>query len=120
LALFLHPFHHQYPIAFQRQVAIFIAKEIHVAFFVDVLVGEVLKIETGIYQFLPGEFAHFFTGWNLPFQYASVVAQYSIYFFDYSGVFSLKLVIVLGAAVVIAKFFVDAAFERFATAKALL
>jgi hypothetical protein len=82
--------------------------------------GEVLKIIPGIYQFLPWAFTHFFSGWNLPLQNAPVAAQHSVYFFNHRCVFLLYLVVVLGTAVVVAKLFIDAAFQRFATAKTLL
>jgi hypothetical protein len=118
--LLLRPFYYQYPIAFQWKKAIFVAKEIHVAFFVAVLVGEVLKIVPGIYQFLPWAFTHFFPSGYLPLQNAAVAAEHGIYFFDHCCILRFQLVVVLGAAVVVAKFFIDAAFQRFATTKALL
>lgn len=116
---FFYPFYYQHPIAFQWQVAILVAKAIHIAFFVAVLVGEILKIETRIHQLLPRAFAQLFAGRYQAFEYAAVAAQHGIYFFDDGRVFRFQLVVVLGTAVVVAKFFVDAALDGFAAAKAL-
>jgi uncharacterized membrane protein len=108
--LFLHSLYHQHPVTLQKQVAVFVTKEIHVAFFVSVLVGEVLKIVTGVCQFLPWAFTHFLARSYLPLQDAAVAAQHGIYFFNNRCILRLQLVVVLGAAVVVAKFFINTAF----------
>jgi hypothetical protein len=111
--------YYQHPIALQRQKTVFVAEGVHIAFLVGVLVGHVLKIETAIHQFLFGAFAHFFARGNYFFQQPPVLSQNGIDLFDNSTVIGLQLIVILGAAVVIAKLFVDAAFQWFTTAKAL-
>lgn len=69
---FFFSFHDEIPIFFQRQISIFIAKEIGVTFFVRIGMRKVFKTEAIFKKVLFGGFGHFFFFGQKALEYAAV------------------------------------------------
>lgn len=106
LLIVIFPFYNQIPVIFQRQVTGFITKEIHIAFFIGVLMCHVFELKTFFNQFIFRHFHHLFSaGENL--QQDSSVFQQSIIDISYLIVaLAFQLVVVIVTAVIVTKFLV--------------
>lgn len=111
------PFYQHTLIRFQTQVAIFVAKLIGVTFLGGVGVGMVFGVEALVLQLLFGHYTLAFLGYQF-LQYAAVFSQHGINASYLGRGIGVQLVVVVVAALVVAKLFVRAALDGFAAVEA--
>jgi hypothetical protein len=105
--------YHQQPVAFERQVAIIIAKKVNIAFFVGVGMGNKFKGEPPGNKFIFIGFAHFFPGGNGLFQQTAVFCQLVIYISDKVVGGGFQRIIMGIPAIIVTKLLISSATNRF-------
>ena len=107
--------YYQKPIIIQRQITVVITEIVYIAVFVSILMCHILKSEAQANKFFFGGFYGIFSLQKQVLQNTVITPQDSIDIADELVVSRFQTVVVIIAAIIIAKFFIGTAFDSLAT-----